>query len=216
MYDNSACDEAAGRYARRVGSRAIAVYRLDAEHTHAQGVKILVLVDRAALDNRYFFSPHERLPAAQAHLFANDPYILPAFSLRVMRHAPHANRTPIAGRDVLVPYTSAVDEDERACRALERRCAALPAGCAELAALQAALRGERTVPGLDPEYAFRRAREITGYRQDLASLGFPYGDIFSEAAFPHRVRAMAAAPVVERFARGFYSLRRRIENRAYA
>lgn len=79
-----------------------------------------------------------------------------------------------------------------------------------VATARARLRGEEQCEDFDREYAFRRARDIDGYRQDLASLGFPYGDLFPEAAHPQEVRTPAAAPLLEGLLRSVYRVRRRI------
>jgi hypothetical protein len=187
------------------------VYRLEGDD-----LRLLIVVDRGTIDNRYFFSPKQRLPDTHARAFAREPFILPAFSLRVMRHAQCETRSLIAGRDVLMPYQWVEDGDERTCRGLERRCGELPEDCEERRLLQAALRGETVYDGLDRDYAYRRYREIRGYRHDLASLGFPYGDLFSKAAYPDGVRYAPAPRILEHLVQNLYTLRRRIENYAYA
>src|SRR5579884_420910 len=83
-----------------------------------------------------------------------------------------------------------------------------PTGAAAKA--RALLRGEEASPAFDREYAFRRARDIDGYCQELASLGFPYGHLFHSAAHPGAARQPHEMPVVANLVRNLYRVRRRL------
>jgi hypothetical protein len=83
-------------------------------------------------------------------------------------------------------------------------------------AAQEILQGDREIDGLEREYAFLRARTIDGYHKDLASLGFPYGNLFPNAAYPRAARALTAAPLMSRVVRSFYHVRRRFDEYAHA
>jgi hypothetical protein len=257
------CDEAVSRYADLVKSRAISIHRV--------ANALLVVTGHVALDNRFFFSAMDRLPSRYHPCFPHEPYILPAWSLRVVQYTPHAARDLVAGRDVIAPYTPNEGRNERWCRTLESYCACavfyesvmrsqllngrhlmevartlLPdageetgeeqiratwerfcsaferfdgtirelfgAGSTANAVARArnCIAGNEEIEQLDREYAFRRARDIDGYHQELASLGFPYGDLFPVEAYPDAVRAMPAKPIVGSLVSQMYRLRKRL------
>ena len=77
-------------------------------------------------------------------------------------------------------------------------------------AARAILQGDRPFEHIDPEYVARRSRDIDGYFQELASMGFPYGSLFPFAAYPRAVRALPEPQVVTNLVRRYYSLRRRL------
>lgn len=293
-------EEAIARYTAMVKSRAIGIHRIGAvRYPGVSHIKLLVVTDRIGLDNRFFFSALERLPARFHALFLEEPFILPAWSLRVMRHAAHESRELVAGRDVLRPFSPIDDPSERWCRTLASYCASvafaaetrssqllrgrltmeaanafrrvladadavLPqaanpaydreienvhcgffeqgvdaaervraawnlfaaafdafdarlcdhlgvATTAEAAAIaRARLSGEDRCSDFDRDYAFRRAREIDGYHQELASMGFPFGHLFFVAAHPQAVRALPRPAVVDTVLRNVYRVRRRL------
>jgi hypothetical protein len=276
--DEELRDEAFSRYAALVKSRAIAVYRVD------DGV--LVLTTHIALDNRFFFSALERLPSRHQRCFLREPYILPAWSMRVVQYTSHSPRRLIAGRDVLEPYVSDDGPNERWCRKLEWYCAcatfnasvndsqilnarhlmgavrdlacaapdeaslltkiasdadepqirkAWDGFCAAFERFDRSIRaslgvapdgdalskarnclaGEESCEHFDREYAFQRARDIDGYHQELASLGFPYGHLFAMAAYPATIR-MPGMSVVDSVVSQIYRLRRRLTEYAAA
>lgn len=78
---------------------------------------------------------------------------------------------------------------------------------ATVAEARALVRGEETCDAFDREYAFRRARDIDGYHQELASLGFPYGHLFFIAAHPGAVRRLPGIPVLTSLVRNIYRVR---------
>lgn len=292
-------DEAMTRYAEMVQSRAISIYRVgNVRFPGLSDVDLLVVTDRAHIDNRYFFSAVQRLPSRYHPLFLHEPFVLPVWSLRVMRHTTHASPVLLAGREVLTPYAPSAEPDERWCRMLESYCSyaafrenviasgtlkgrltvavagafrylladareAIGYGDADAygrevdalretfferpdpaaavreawelfscalasfekalcerlalaqpaqapAAARALLRGESESAHLDREYAFRRAQDIDGYHQELASLGLPFGHLFFIAAHPNAVHACAEPAVVENVVRNFYRVRRRL------
>lgn len=298
-------DEAMTRYAELVSPRALAVYRAGRiRHPGLSDIDLIVVTDRTAIDNRHYFSAIERLPQRYAPLFLHEPYILPAWSLRVMQHTTHAAPALLAGRDVLQPYAPDNSSAERWCRMLASYCryaqfagevratkelpgrrtvSAAGSYCHMLAdaahvfpvedceayereidhlcgsffdykdpaaavrdiwnlfaahfdrfdralrahlgtattpeTIQAALRllrGDDESADFDREYAFRRARDIDGYHQELASLGFPYGQLFFTAAHPRAVRALPEPAVVTNLMRNFYRVRRRLSEYAGA
>jgi hypothetical protein len=267
--DAALCDEAISRYADAVKSRAISVYRVDSA--------LLVITAHIAMDNRFFFSAWERLPSRYHHCFPHEPYILPAWSLRVIQHAAHTSRELVAGRDVIAPYAPADGRNERWCRTLESYCACavfydavtrsqllngrrmmevaralLPdagheageeqiratwdrfCGAFErfdrtmrelfgvsntanaVAKARNCIAGNEEIEQLDREYAFCRARDIDGYHQELASLGFPYGHLFPLEAYPNAVRAMPSKPFVDSVVSQMYRLRKRLSEYAAA
>jgi hypothetical protein len=292
-------DEAMTRYADMVRPRAISVYRLG--HVRYPGlsdIELLVVTNRTGFDNRYYFSALHRLPQRYCALFAHEPFILPAWSLRVMQYTTHRDRALLAGHDSLHAYSPNDSSDERWCRMLESYCAyaafiartkqsemlttrmVISAASAfryvledaaqlfapfdahaygsEIDAIRtrffaredrepevlgawnlllehfdrfdaalrswfdvhdttgaaakarALLRGEEPCAAFDREYAFRRGREIDGYFQELASLGFPYGNLFHSAAHPGGLRQPHDTPVVTNLVRNFYRVRRRL------
>jgi hypothetical protein len=79
-----------------------------------------------------------------------------------------------------------------------------------IAIARARLHGEEPCEDFDRDYAFLRAREIDGYHQELASLGFPFGHLFFIAAHPHAVRTLSRPPVVDTLLRNVYRVRRRL------
>lgn len=116
-------DEAAEAYAQLVQSRAIAVYRVgNVRFPGLSDVDLVVVTDRMGIDNRYFFSALQRLPRRFLNIFLHDPFILPAWSMRVMQHTTHAAPALLAGRDVLRAYPPSTDESEPWCRMLESYC----------------------------------------------------------------------------------------------
>lgn len=293
-------DEAVSRYASMVKSRAIGVHLLaQVTQPGLSDIDLLVVTDHVGVDNRFFFSALQRLPSRYHRLFRHEPYILPAWSLRVMQFTPHACPPIAGGRDVLQPYTSNDSRDERWCRMLEAYCsfASFHAGAAQtqmlagrdimgaagafryalehaaivlpeaadesyagkiaelrqsffeqgadaaqrvraawdlfsaaFARLDAAMRrrldasttaeavvharkrlsGEEECTDLDREYAFRRARDIDGYNQEVASLGFPFGHLFPAAAYPGAVRKVPPMPLVDSLVHNVYRVRRRL------
>ena len=297
-------DEAVARYAQMVKPRAIAVYQVGSvRYPGLSDVDLLVVTDRCSLDNRYFYSAMQRMPRRYLNLFLHEPFILPAWSLRVMRHTTHHAPHLIAGRDVVRQFVPSDEPDERWCRVLSGYCAsaaflqrtradgtlkarmtiavtsafrfqladareafgfedggyaarvdALRAGFFERAqperaveeafdlfcrafeafetrvrshlnlgsgedapaAARAALCGDREMPALNREYAFARTRAIAGYHEELASMGFPYGDLFFVAAHPHSARLRAGGSLVGGMVRNLYRVRRRIEEYARA
>jgi hypothetical protein len=292
-------DEAMTRYAAMVRPRAISVYLLG--HVRYPGlsdIELLVVTNRTGFDNQYYFSALQRLPQRYCALFAHEPFILPAWSLRVMQYTTHRDRALLAGRDALHAYAPNDSSDERWCRMLESYCAYAafiartkesqmlttrlvmsaasafryvledatqlvapfdaPGYGSEIDAIRtrffarenreadvlevwnllldrferfdaalkdwfevrdatgaaakarALLRGEEPCAAFDREYAFRRAREIDGYFQELASLGFPYGHLFHSAAHPTGIRQPNDTPVVTNLVRNLYRVRRRL------
>ncbi len=121
--DQALYDEAAGHYAELVRARAKAVYRIGrTAYPGLSGIDLLVVTDRIGIDNRYYFSALNRLPRRYHPLFLHEPYILPAWSLRIAQHAPTGSRALLAGRDVLHSYVPSDSPDERWCRLLEAYC----------------------------------------------------------------------------------------------
>lgn len=293
-------EQAVTRYAAMVKGRAIGVHRLG--HLTQAGlsdIDLLVVTDHTAVDNRYFFSAFQRLPSRYHRLFLHEPYILPAWSLRVMQYTTHSAPQLAAGRDVIAPYAPAQGSDERWCRTLESYCAyaafhhdvktsgvlrgrqtiaaasslrylladasavmpeaADDAYCAQIGALRERffetnadpdekvrtawdafsnafqrvdtllrerfgtsstaetvvrarkrLAGEEECAEIDREYAFRRARDIDGYHQELASLGLPFGHLFFTAAYPQALRTLPSVPLVDSVVSNVYRMRRRL------
>ena len=70
----------------------------------------------------------------------------------------------------------------------------------------------RVLAGAD--YSIRRWD--VGTRQELASLGFPYGHLFYIAAHPRAVRHVRPAAVVDTLLRNVYRVRRRLTEYALA
>ncbi len=113
-------DEAVARYAALVKNRAIGVHTVAVpEHPELSEIRLLVVTTHIGLDNRFFFSPFQRLPERYHRLFLQEPFILPAWSLRVMSYTPYERRTLVAGRDVLEPYQANDEPVELWCRALK-------------------------------------------------------------------------------------------------
>ncbi|HKU67692.1 MAG TPA: hypothetical protein VJP85_07950 [Candidatus Baltobacteraceae bacterium] len=292
-------DEAISRYAAMVKGRAVGVHRVgNVRYPGLSDIDLLVVTEHEGVDNRYFFSALQRLPQRFHRLFLHEPFILPAWSLRVMRYTTHRAPQLVAGRDVLRPYAPNDEPAERWCRMLESYCsyAAFAAktrtaqmlkgrltmavasafrfllGDAQLllphaaddsyvnriedvrrtffeggedrvervrtawkifsgafdrfdAALQAhvgaastdeavsiaraRLLGEQQCDDFDRNYAFRRAQDIDGYHQELASLGFPFGHLFFVAAHPRAVRRVRQT-VLDTLLRNVYRVRRRL------
>lgn len=116
--------EAAEQYGAMVRGRSISVHRIGApNYPGLSGLELLVLTDQVGVDNRFFFSALQRLPSKFAPLFAHEPFVLPAWSLRVLQHTRHRSLALVSGRDVLGPYAPIDEPDERWCRLLEGYCA---------------------------------------------------------------------------------------------
>lgn len=299
-------DEAVSRYAAMVKSRAVGVHRLGGvPYPGLSGIDLLVVIEHEGLDNRYFFSAVRRLPQRFHRLFLHEPFVLPAWSLRVLRYTTHRAPQLIAGRDVIKPYAPSDEPAERWCRMLASYCSCaafvartqdsqllrgrltmavasafrsllsdaaviLPSAGDEnyvneieairrtffeggedrverirttwnifadairrfdlalqthleassteeaVAIARARLSGESACDDFDRSYAFQRAREVDGYHQELASLGFPYGHIFYIAAYPGAVRHVQPAPLVDTLLRNVYRVRRRLTEYALA
>lgn len=296
---NALYEEAATRYAALVRSRAVGVHQLGhATYPGLSEIRLLVVTDHVGVDNRFFFSAFHRLPERYHRLFLREPFILPAWSLRVMRYTKHYASRLLAGRNVVGAFTPSDERDEHRCRLLESYCAyarfadktrrsqllkgrealavasalrglladavalipeaadetyvneiqairrtffdgtdpvervregwelfaaafdrfdramqnRLGAGStqAAISTAHACLRGEHACAGYDREYAFRRARDIDRYHEELASLGFPFGQLFPRAAHPHAVQMPQTAPLIDRLLRNVYHVHRRI------
>lgn len=292
-------EEAVARYAAMVKSRAVGVHQVG--HVRYPGlsdIDLIVVTDHVGVDNRYFFSALQRLPERYHRLFLHEPFVLPAWSLRVMRYTTHYSPKLVGGRDVLSPFRPDDEPDERWCRMLESYCAyaafaaknrraqqlkgrqtiavasalryllfdaatTLPEAADEqyvneIEALRrsffepesdavervrtawtlfsaafdrfdailrerlgaatteqavelarALLSGDEASAYFDRDYAFRRSRDIDGYQQELASLGFPYGHLFFVAAHPP-ARTPPAGSVLDTLLHNVYRVRRRI------
>lgn len=119
-------EEAISRYASMVRNRAISLYQVgNVTYPGLSDIDLMVVTDHAALDNRFFFSALHRLPERYHRLFLHEPFVLPAWSLRVLCHTTHYGPKFIAGRDVLQPFLPCDDPDERWCRMLESYCSYL-------------------------------------------------------------------------------------------
>lgn len=117
-------DDAITRYAAMVKSRAIGVHQVgNVSYPGLSDIDLIVVTDHTALDNRFFFSALHRLPQRYHRLFLHEPFVLPAWSLRVMRHTTHYAPKLIAGRDVLQAFLPENESNERWCRMLESYCA---------------------------------------------------------------------------------------------
>jgi hypothetical protein len=116
-------DEAISRYASMVRSRAVGVHLVGNVHYPGlSDIDLLVVTDHEGVDNRFFFSALQRLPQRYHRLFLHEPFILPAWSLRVLRYTTHRAPRLIAGRDVLRPYSPSEEPAELWCRMLESYC----------------------------------------------------------------------------------------------
>ncbi len=297
--DGAQYEEAVSRYAASVKGKAIAVYQLDhSRYRAACGVQLLLLTGHVGVDNRFYFSSSYRLAKRHHALFAGEPYILPAWSIRVTGYTAYFSPQLVTGRNVLEGYWPNADRDERWCRVLARYCAhaafssrtrraqllkarevlsaavnlrhllvdapaiipetanepyaggidaifdslfesgertervraawtlytnafdrfdsvmvkRLRASTSEEAVTRARarLRGEEECEDFDRAYAFRRARDIDGYFQEVASLGFAGGHLFSVAAHPRAARTPAPTPVLDTLLRSAYRVRRRL------
>lgn len=121
--DRSEYDEAVARYADMVKSRAISVYRVgNVRYPGLSDIDLLVVADSCNVDNRYFYSAMQRMPRRYLRLFLHEPFILPAWTLRVMRHTTHYAPQLLAGRDVIRAFGPSDEPDERWCRMLEGYC----------------------------------------------------------------------------------------------
>lgn len=292
-------EEAVARYAAMVKGRAVGVHQVG--HVRYPGlsdIDLIVVTDHVGVDNRYFFSALQRLPERYHRLFLHEPFVLPAWSLRVMRYTTHYAPKLVGGRDVLSPFRPNDEPDERWCRMLESYCAyaafalknrraqqlkgrqtiavasalryllfdaaaTLPEAADEqyvneIEALRrsffdaendavervrtawrlfsaafdrfdailrdrlgaagteqgverarALLSGDEASEYFDRDYAFRRARDIDGYQQELASLGFPYGHLFFVAAHPPAGTPQAGS-MLDTLLHNLYRVRRRL------
>lgn len=297
---NALYHEAVTRYGALVKGRAIGVYQIgEVRYPGLSDIDLLVVTDHIGMDNRFFFSAFHRLPERFHRLFLHEPFILPAWSLRVMRYTTHYAPKFVAGRDVLSPFAPADEPDERWCRLLESYCdyaafalknrraqqvkgrevlsrasafrfvladaaSVLPdaanheyvnqiehirrtffddgsdavelirAAWGRFAAAfdafdriireqlnapgteqamsiaQARLCGDQSCADFDRDYAFRRSRDIAGYHHELASMGFPFGNLFFAAAHPAAPATPAQPPVLDTMLRNVYRVRRRL------
>jgi hypothetical protein len=116
-------DEAIARYAKMVEGRAIAVYRVgNVRYPGLSDLDLLVVTDRAAFDNRYFFSALQRMPRRLLPVFLHEPFILPAWCMEVLRHTTHYAPALVTGNDVIREFRPNDDSSERWCRMLESYC----------------------------------------------------------------------------------------------
>jgi hypothetical protein len=116
-------DEAIARYAKMVEGRAIATYRVgNVRYPGLSDLDLLVVTDRVAFDNRYFFSALQRMPRRLLPVFLHEPFILPAWCLDVLRHTTHYAPALVAGNDVARDLHPNDDAAERWCRMLESYC----------------------------------------------------------------------------------------------
>lgn len=156
-------DEAIARYVQLVQSRSIAIYRVgNIRFPGLSDIDLLVVSDRCSLDNRFFYSALQRMPRRLLPLFLHDPFILPAWSLRVMRHTTHGSPELLAGRSVLGGYAPSNEPEERWCRLLEGYCAS--ASFVQRTRQSGTLRGRMTV-AVASAFRFQLAevREVLGY-----------------------------------------------------
>jgi hypothetical protein len=116
-------DEAIARYANLVEGRAVAIYRVgNVRYPGLSDLDLLVVADRVAFDNRYFFSALQRMPRRLLPVFLHEPFILPAGCLDVLRHTTHYAPVLVAGQDVVRDFRPNDDSAERWCRMLESYC----------------------------------------------------------------------------------------------
>lgn len=136
---------------------------------------------------------------------ADDTYVNAVQAIR--RTFFEEQRDPVERvRDAWELFAAAFDRFDRAMR--DRLDA--PSTDQAIASARERLCGEQECADFDREYAFGRARDIEGYHHELASLGFPFGDLFPAAAHPEAVRTPAAAPILDRLLRNAYLVHRRI------
>jgi hypothetical protein len=116
-------DDAIARYAKMVRGRALAVYRVgNVRYPGLSDIDLLVVIDRKALDGRYYFSALQRLPRRFLPLFLHEPFVVPASCIEAMRHTTHYAPELLCGRDVLREVRPNDDDAERWCRMLESYC----------------------------------------------------------------------------------------------
>ncbi len=208
--------EALERYADLVAPRTVAIYRVGP--ASADALRALIITSRIGIDNPYYYSVRERLPQRFAQQFAEEPFVVPGWSVRALQHWTRPPLELMRGHDVARSLPALENENESLCRALETYCAGGEPekrlsgfGSFDVAQARRLLYGEATHEALDREYAFERTRLIEGYFHDLASMGFGYGALFQARAYPHAVRAADSATFLHNVVRNFYHVRRRIE-----
>ncbi len=116
-------EEATGAYTALVRSRARAIYQVgNVRFPGLSDIDLLVVPERPAGDNQYFFSAFHRVPKRFLRLFLHEPFVVPPSALAVMRHTTHAKPKLLHGEDVLAAYRPDENDNERACRLLESFC----------------------------------------------------------------------------------------------
>jgi hypothetical protein len=145
--------QAIARYAELVRPRSAAVYSLaPIEYPGLSFAKVLVVTGHCGADNRAYFSALQRLPRRFLQVFLHEPFILPAWSLRVMHYVAHRSATLLGGRHVIEGYLPAADRQERHCRILEAYC--------HFAAFRKRVSERKVLPA-------RAAIEVTGSFREL-------------------------------------------------
>lgn len=194
-------DEAIARYADIVQSRAIAVYRVgNVRFPGLSDIDLLVVTDRCSLDNQYFYSAMQRLPRRYLQLFIHEPFILPAWSLRVMRHTTHYAPVLLAGREVLHAYPPCDEPDERWCRILEGYCTY--ARFAARVRETGVLKGRMTV-AVASAFRYQLADAQALFARDDAVAYANYMDALRAGFFESEHREEAVLEAWEYFARAF-------------
>lgn len=90
------------RYVEAVSPRTSAIYRIGGvSHPGISGVDLMVVPRASWAENARYFSPWERLPTDQSHLFRRSPLVLPPARPEAIRYTTLSNLCLIHGKDEL-------------------------------------------------------------------------------------------------------------------
>jgi hypothetical protein len=118
--DREQYDEAIALYARKVETRATAVYRVGSiGFPGLSDIDLLVVVRDSRRDNSQFFSAFNRLPHRFHRLLRHDASVLPEAALEVFRHSSHPQPLLVSGTHVLEHYQVLTTIDEHWCKLFE-------------------------------------------------------------------------------------------------
>jgi len=121
--DAAAYAQAATNYARKVSSRAIAVYQVGSvRYPGLSDLDLLVVIRNPRIDNEQFFSIFNALPRNAHQLFLHQPFVVPYSCLECLRFTSHTKRKLLGGQDVASAIIPDNSQGEQWCRVFEGLC----------------------------------------------------------------------------------------------
>lgn len=115
--------EATAAYIARVGSRALAIYRVGAfRHPGLSDIDLLVIPKAARFDNDAWFAARHALPRHLRAPFRSDPSVVAADGVDVLRFTTHRNRVLLHGADLAESVVCEETLEQRWSMLFERLC----------------------------------------------------------------------------------------------